>query len=361
MTRTIVAAMLTAACTAHADPISRCLEERLAREDFSGVVVAVHRGVVAASVNRGVVGGPDTAAIATTTRFNIASAGKMFTAVAIAQLVDAAKIAFDDPIGKYVTGLAPETAAVTIRQLLTHSSGLGDFFSPQNIPVLHRARTAGDLLPLIASQKPEFPPGSQFRYSNSGFVLLGVLVERISGMTYGEYLRRHLFVTAGMMNTGLDPEPLDTLAQGLTAKTPAGGAGPLHPAPGATLHGNPAGGAFSTASDLQKFATALLANRLASARTTATLISSKVQTSSPGRSYGFGFGLKTRHDRTWIGHNGGTLGANTEFEFSSDGEWVLAALSNRDPPSATRIMEYLEDLIAEPGNTRECGGKAAGR
>ena len=360
MTRSIVAAMIAAACTAHADPLSRCLEQRVARDDFSGFVIAVHRGAVAASVGRGVVGAPDSAAIARDTRFNIASAGKMFTAVAVGQLVDAKKIAFDDPIGKYVKGLLPETAVVTIRQLLTHTSGLGDFFSPQNIRVLHAARTATDLLPLIASQKPEFTPGSQFRYSNSGFALLGILIERVTGLTYGEYLRRSVFLPAGMENTGLDPEPLDTLAQGLTAKTPAGGTGPLHPAPGATLHGSAAGGAFSTASDLQRFAVALLGNRLASSANTAALISSKVQTSSPGRSYGYGFGIKARNGRTWIGHNGGTLGANVEFEFTSDGEWSLAALSNRDPPSATKLMEYLEDLIADPANTRECGSKAAG-
>jgi D-alanyl-D-alanine carboxypeptidase len=359
MTRSILAALLAASCTAYADPLSRCVEARAAREDFSGAVVALHRGAVAVSVARGVVGAPGSAAITPATRFNIASAGKMFTAVAVAQLVDAGKIAFDDPVGKHVAGLAPETAAITLRQLLTHTSGLGDFFSPQNIPALHRARTAGDLLPLVAAQKPDFAPGSQFKYSNSGFVLLGVVIERVSGMTYGEYLRSHVFTVAGMTSSGLDPEPLDTLAQGLTARSPAGGAGPLHPSPAAMLHGNPAGGAFSSAGDLQKFAAALAGNRLASARTTAMLLAPQVKTPSPDRSHGLGFGIKSRHERTWMGHNGGTLGVNVELEFSADGEWSLAVLSNRDPPAATTMLEYLEELIAKPADAREC--KAADR
>ena len=353
--------IIAASCTAHADPLSHCAAQRMARDDFSGIALALRHGAVAASVARGVVGAAGSAAITPTTRFNIASAGKMFTAVSIAQLVDSAKIAFDDPIGKYVAGLAPETAAITVSQLLTHTSGLGDFFSPQNIPALHRARTASDLLPLIGAQKPEFSPGSQLKYSNSGFALLGVLIERVSGLTYGAYLSRYVFEPAGMTNTGLDPEPLDTLAQGFTAKTRDGGVGPLHPAPAATLHGNPAGGAFSTAVDLGRFATALRDNRLASPHNTALLISSKVKMASPERSYGFGFGIKTRHGRVWIGHNGGTLGANAEFELSSDGEWTLIVLSNRDPPAATRLIEYLEDLIADPANSQACDSEAAGR
>src|SRR5262249_6148042 len=114
MTRSMLAAMMAAACTAPAEPLSRCLETRLVEEDFSGVVLAARRDTVTVSPARGVVGAPGTAAITAATRFNIASAGKMFTAVAIAQLVDAGKIAFADPVGKHVAGLPPETAAVTI-------------------------------------------------------------------------------------------------------------------------------------------------------------------------------------------------------------------------------------------------------
>jgi len=353
--------MTAAACTAHAEPLSRCLETKLAQEDFSGVVVVARRDAVIASLARGVLGVPGTAAITETTRFNIASSGKMFTAVAIAQLVDAGKIAFTDPVGKHVAGLPPETAAVTIHQLLTHTAGLGDFFSPQNIRALNEARTASDLLPLIASQTPAFEPGAQFRYSNSGFALLGVVIEQESGLSYGEYLRRHVFLPARMEHTSLDAEPIDTLAQGLTAKSPAGGSGPLHPAPGTTLHGSPAGGAFSTGVDLQSFVAALRSHRLASAASTASLTSPKIQTSAPERSYGYGFGIKKRAERTWMGHNGGTLGVNAELEFSSDGEWTIGVLSNRDPPSATKMLEYVEELIADPVKTNECGGKATHR
>lgn len=373
----LLLAMSTAACAAApttraapAQGVASCLASRAEREAFSGVISVVHHGQSVAFVARGVLAGPESQPIAATTRFNIGSASKMFTAVAVAQLVDAGKLNFEDPVGQYVSGLNPETAAVTIHHLLTHTSGLGDFFAPQNMEAMHNARTASDLLPLIASEKPQFPPGSSFRYSNSGFALLGVLIERISGQTYGNYLRRHVFLPAGMTDTGVDPEPLATLAVGMTSRSrgggpgsggaPVGTGGALHAAPGATLHGSPAGGVFSTAVDMQRFATALWTNRLTSAASTAALTSSKVvvtpaSASAPERAYGYGFGIRTEAGRKWIGHNGGTLGANAELFMVPAEQWFVAVLSNRDPPSATKMFEYLKELIVEPGEIEGCG------
>ena len=143
-------------------------------------------------------------------RFNLGSAGKMFTGVAVGQLIDAGKVRLEDPIGAQVKGLTSEAAAVTVRQLLTHTSGLGNFFSPENLVAIEKARTASDLLSLVASDKPSFPPGSRFQYSNTGFLLLGILVERVSGQSYGRYLDEHVFNPAGMVTTGLEPGPAST-------------------------------------------------------------------------------------------------------------------------------------------------------
>jgi D-alanyl-D-alanine carboxypeptidase len=367
MAWSLAATMATTSCTSHREPrrpptetdppieastgvesLQRSAAAQLAQDDFSGVVVAVHRGATVVSVARGVLGAAGTPAVTPSTRFNIASAGKMFTAVAIAQLVDAGKLRFADQVGSYVPGLPPETAAITIAQLLTHTSGLGNFFSPMNLPTLQRARTATDLLPLIAADKPASSPGARFAYSNSGFALLGVVIERVSGEVYADYLRDHIFRPADMLDTSLDAAPLEALAQPLTAKTRDGGVGPLHLAPGATIPGSAAGGAFSSANDLEKFAVALLGHRLASPASTDALLAPKVQGPSADRAYGYGFGIKTRHARTWLGHNGGTLGANAELEFSIDGAWILVVLANRDPPSATRQIDALEDRIANP-------------
>jgi CubicO group peptidase (beta-lactamase class C family) len=355
---------------------------------FSGIVSLSYRNRPVWALTSGRMAGPESGLISAGTRFNLGSASKMFTAVAVAQLVDAGKVHLDDPIGHYVEGLDPDASRVTVRQLLTHTSGLGDFFRPENMEAMLRARTASDILPLIRNEKPAFAPGSRFSYSNSGFALLGILVERVSGLPYGDYLRAHIFLPAGMRATGLDPRPLATLAVGMTrgprpemrgsaspdhppamilvrpggtrTQTPIA-SGALRPAPGATEgYGSPAGGLFSTAGDMQKFIDALLANRLARAETTAAMIAPQVEVApasggQPARHYGYGFGVGTFEGHRWFGHNGGTLGANTEVVAFRDDQWSLVVLSNRDPPEATELLRRLRSLMFHPDLARTCG------
>lgn len=355
--------------------IARCVRERAEKSGFSGVVSIARRGRPAVLMTLGRMAGEGSPAIVENTRFNLASASKMFTAVAVAQLVDAGKVRLDDPIGRFVEGLQPEAAAVTVRQLLTHSSGLGNFFAPQNREAMMRARTATDLLPLIASDKPAFPPGSRVSYSNSGFALLGIMIERVSGRSYGDYLRGRIFEPAGMRESGVDPEPLATLAVGMTAARPGqeprpGGApseprvspraGELHPAPGATQRfGTPAGGLFGTAADMQKFLKALSEHRLASPAMTAAMTSQQVEVApateaGPARHHGLGFGVGSFEGRRWFGHNGGNLGANVEVAAFPDEGWAIVILSNRDPPAATDLFHYARGLTASP-RRRDCG------
>ena len=385
--------------------LRQCIANKLARESFSGVVSVEERGQQPIVLPHGVQAGSNSAPITSRTRFNLGSSSKMFTAIAVGQLVDAHRIGWDDPIGKYVVGLTAEAAAVTIRQLLTHSSGLGDFFRPENMQAMLRARTASDILPLIAADKPSFAPGSRFAYSNSGFALLGILIERVSGLTYGDYLQRHIFRPAGMSDSGLDPKPLRSLAVGMTAggmtmrspnagntgqqvigpdhnPTPPGDEQPsngglvligpdgkiqrvdqnqnasaepaLRVAPGAREgYGSPAGGLFSTAADMSRFATAMLENQLvtaatANAITTREIVAAPATDTSPERDYGFGFGVGVYATHRWYGHNGGTLGANAEFAVFPDDGVTITVLSNRDPPVATTMFGFVRGLLFDP-------------
>jgi CubicO group peptidase (beta-lactamase class C family) len=340
-------------------PLTRCLAALARNLDFSGVV-SILRPDGPTLFAQGV---PDDA------RFNLGSAGKMFTAVAVAQLVDAGKVRLDVPIGAYVKGLTPEAAAVTVRQLLTHSSGLGNFFAPENLTAIEKARTASDLLPLVAADKPSFPPGSRFQYSNSGFVLLGILVERVSGQGYGEYLEHHVFKPAGMVASGLDPGPASTRAVGTTAMSdrpqgPGGppARGPLRPAREAALHGNPAGGGYSTASDMQKFFAALLGAQLTSAAMLKKLSSSQIVAvpangASPELGYGLGFGVGTFQGHRWFGHNGGAPGVNVETAAYPDDGAIAIVMSNRDPPAASMLFRKLRAALFDPGFMNSCASE----
>jgi CubicO group peptidase (beta-lactamase class C family) len=356
---TLLGACATAGDGRRADRLGTCIASRTEEQGFSGAVSVIKDGQLAAFVARGVQAGPGSASISANTRFNIGSASKMFTAVAIAQLADEGKLSFDDPVGKYVADLAPETANVTLRYLLTHTAGLGNFFVPENRDVLDKARSAADLLPLIAAETPSVPPGSEFRYSNSGFALLGVVVERITGATYGDYLEQKVFRPAGMLHSGVNPEPLETLAIPMTSRSAGESAGEtLRPASPRPRHGTPAGGVYSTAGDLGKFAAALWGDRLMAPATIATMTSAKVapDRKRPERAYGYGFAIHTDADgAAWIGHNGGTIGVNAEFFMRPADGSAIIVLSNRDPPSATKMFEFVRGIVDSEERDLTCG------
>ncbi|MBV9332122.1 MAG: beta-lactamase family protein [Alphaproteobacteria bacterium] len=387
----IVAIALSLAIPARATNIDlqRCVVGEANRMAFSGVIAASQHGRPLAFAALGHRNGKQDAAIDDRTRFNLGSVSKVFTAVAVGQLIDAGKLRLDDQIGSYVKGLAPGTAAVSIRQLLTHTSGLGDFFRPENLPALLKARSASDLLPLLVQERPAFTPGSRFSYSNSGFALLGILIERISGLSYDDYLARNVFAPAHMIATNSAPDPLATLAVEMTAlsleahgaaanserTSPSKGSGEasttgvtgdaaierLHPAPGwDELRGSAAGGFFSTADDMQHFGEALLDRRLVSRETLAELTKAQILASPetqshPARYHGLGFGVGTEHGEPWFGHNGGTPGANAEFVVFPRQRLILTILANRDPPMATKMRSYLTDLVFAPSLQKRCG------
>ena len=281
--------------------LARCVSAVAEDAGLSGSVTISLSGTPLVDLYRGRQAGPGSKLIDSQTRFNIGSVSKMFTSVAVGQLVDRGKLRLDEPIGDIVGGLSSATSRVTVRQLLNHTAGTGDFFRPENMETMRRARTAADILPLIVHENPAFKPGTRFLYSNSGFALLGVAIERVAGMRYGEYLKRYVFDPAGMTSTGLDPHPLATLAVAMTKvelqegdfsgavhrRTVSGGpgtpggmappatpggrlllighdngpspalsmrSGELRQAPGATEgYGSPAGGLYSTGADLARF------------------------------------------------------------------------------------------------------------
>jgi D-alanyl-D-alanine carboxypeptidase len=334
-------------------PLARCIASEANELDFSGAISIVQpQGTT--TWERGVLAEAGSPGIGGESRFNLASASKMFTAVAVAQLIDAGKVRLDDAIGVHVKGLTPEAAAVTVRQLLTHSSGLGNFFAPQNLPAIEKARNASDLLPLVVTDKPSYPPGARFQYSNTGFLLLGILIERVSGQTYGQYLDQHVFGPARMVATGMDPGPASTQAVGMTTRQ-----GPLRPAREAALRGNPAGGSYSTAADMQRFLAALLGRQLTTAAMLKELISPQIMAAqakegSPQLEYGLGFGVGVVQGRRWFGHNGGAPGVNVEAAVYPDDGTAVVVMSNRDPPAATMLFRKLRAMLFDPGLVESC-------
>ncbi|HET7461963.1 MAG TPA: serine hydrolase domain-containing protein [Longimicrobium sp.] len=346
---TLLAAAVLAAAPARAQspapPVSQdelvrrlaaTLDSLSARDEFSGVVVLARGGTPVWERAYGMADREARRPNDVETAFNLGSINKAFTQIAVRQLEAAGKIQLDSTLAFHWPDYPNQEVArrVTIRQLLQHRSGIGGniFGDP---PGGSRAsiRRLRDFLPLFVDEPLQFDPGSSQRYSNAGYVVLGLLVERLSGEDYYDYVRRHVYQPAGMTRTAhfaVDTLPPNT-AIGYTRGGPgSAGDGPLRrntqELPG---RGSSAGGGYSTAHDLMRFVQALRER--------------KIPNGPPAG----------------IGIAGGSGGINGVVEGDLPGGYDLIVLANLDPPAAERIARTVRGWLGAaddgPGQQRRPG------
>ncbi|OWR30181.1 penicillin-binding protein [Saccharibacillus sp. O23] len=233
------------------------------------------------------------------TRFGIASGCKMFTAVAICRLVEQGKLSFDTTLSEGTGRAFPRfDPAITVHHLLTHSSGVPDYFDEEvmdDFEELWRERPVYGMtevehfLPLFADQPMKFKPGERFAYNNSGYILLGLIVERVSGMRFRDYVEQEVFEPAGMQDSGYfraDRLPERTALGYIDDED--GWRTNLFSLPAV---GGPDGGAYTTAYDLDKFWDALLSHRLLSAETTEKMLTPQIYEDERS-AYGYGVWIR---------------------------------------------------------------------
>lgn len=291
------------------------LLDSLAREDrFSGVVLLADGDTAVFERAYGFADREARRPNTPDTRFNIGSVNKAFTAAAIRQLAAEGRLSLDDRLIRYLPDYPNRAVAVqvTLRQLLEHTAGIGgNIFGEPPGGTRAQLRTNADFIPLFAAEPPAFAPGTSRRYCNACYVLLGAVIERVSGRSYYEYVREHIFRPAGMDATdsyAIDSLPANT-AVGYTRGGPgAPGGDPLRRntamLPG---RGSAAGGGYSTARDLLRFATAARQARISG--------------TPPGG----------------LGVAGGAPGVNAVLESGLAGRYTLVVLANMDPPIAEEI------------------------
>jgi D-alanyl-D-alanine carboxypeptidase len=316
-----------AALSARADELAK-------KDEFSGAVLVARNNKILLQKAWGLAdrekGTPNT----TETRFRMGSMNKMFTSVSILQLVEAGKLSLDDTVGKILTDYPNQDIAtkVKIRNLLTHTGGTGDIFGPDFEKNRLTLREHADYVKLYGARGLTHEPGAEFRYSNYGFVLLGRIIEKVTGQSYYDYVRAHIFKPAGMTAT-------DSLSE--EDKVPNRSVGYFKPegkwVPNTdTLpwRGTSAGGGYTTVGDLFKFAQALESGKLISKKMLA-------QATTPFKEdYGFGFGMQGEGRMLSYGHGGGAPGMNGELRIYPQLGYVLVSLANLDPPAATRMVNY---------------------
>ncbi len=329
-----------------ADLMDRYIENLVARDVFSGSVILAKDGEQFYSGAWGLANMRWQAPNNLETKFNIGSMNKMFTGVAICQLAEKGKLGFDDLVGKHLPEYpnADVREKVTIHHLLTHTSGMGSYWEAMATRDWTVLRSVEDFAALSYDDSLSFEPGDHFQYSNSGPLVLGLIIEKLSGLDYHEYIRRSVTGPAGMVGTDCyhNDHPVPNLASGY-----------FWAAPDDTIRtsnifehsarGSAAGGGYSTAPDLQKFANALYDGTFLSAAMVETMTTGKVEM-GPGDQYAYLFGVSDWNGHLAIGHGGGAPGINADLKIFKDLGVTIIAMSNYDM-AASAVSQYAVDLI----------------
>ncbi|HEX8172316.1 MAG TPA: serine hydrolase domain-containing protein [Thermoanaerobaculia bacterium] len=340
--------------------VSAFVDRIAAADAFSGTILIAKDGKPIYQTARGYASRAYDAKINLDTKFNLASIGKNFTAIAILQLIEAGKLSFDDKVGKLLPDYpnAEVREKVTIRHLLTHTSGLGELYSPKYECLKGSLREVRDYLPLFQDDPHplEFAPGDHWQYSNAGFILLGAILERVSGENFYEYIRRHVFAPARLSSTDYyeaDAE-VPNRATGYTHFLDLGENNyEFHidvlrnTLLRTTVRGNPQGGAFSSAPDMLRYANAL--PTLVSPKTLADMTTAKVEARRVDAAvtyWGYGFELEEINGHHVYGHTGGDFGVSSVFRVYPDaGNYTVIVLSNTDRGGQIAIYKIHELIL----------------
>ena len=281
------------------------------------------------------------------TKFNLGSMNKMFTGVAIAQLVEKGKISYDDPLSKFIPDFPNAEAAkkIQIKHLLTHTAGLGGYFSPRYWNQSRdQIRTVDDMMKLAREDEKDvkFKPGSKWQYSNTGMMVLGKVIEIASGQSYFDYVRENIYKPAGMTNTDCyELDKINTnLAVGYDKQFTDNGTAWSNNIFAHVMRGGPQGGGYSTVEDLLKFDQALRSGKLVSDATFKLISAPKPDLNSP--QYGYGFFYDQARQVT--GHSGGFPGISSNLDMYLGNGWTAIVMSNYSRgsgPVSTKMAELI--------------------
>lgn len=327
------------------------LQQTSASDRFSGAALVAHDGKTVFEQAYGLADRQNQTANQPGTQFRIGSMNKMFTAVSILQLAQAGKLQLTDPLIKFLPDYANKDLAskVTIHHLLTHTGGTGDIFGPEFDAHRLELKTLNDFVKLYEKRPLQFEPGSKWEYSNFGFLLLGVIVEKVSGQSYYDYVREHVFHPAGMNATDSLPESEAVAGRSIGYMKEGPNASWTPNTETLPYRGSSAGGGYSTVGDLLRFALALQNNKLLDAEHTKLLLTGKVDRPGGGK-YAYGFGDEETNGGHCYGHGGGAPGMNGELKFCPQTGYVIAVLANIDPPAAQRAVSYVFDRLPFPAS-----------
>ena len=306
---------------------------------FSGTVLIARNGQPLVSKGYGMANIEDGTANTPQTKFRVGSVTKQFTSMAVMMLQERGKLNVADPVCKYVPDCPPAWQPITIRHLLTHTSGIPNYTSFPDFSTVARTKMTVPALVDVFKNKPlDFTPGEKYNYSNSGYVLLGYLIERVSGKSYQDFLRENIFAPLRMMNSGYD---------GIMLLSHRAAGYAMDPETDSIINAAyidmsipfSAGSLYSTVGDLLLWDQALYTDRLVSRKTLDEIF-------TPFKNnYAYGWGVSKQFNRSVIAHSGGIYGFASHISRYPDDRVTVIVLTNNEGVAANNVASDLGAIV----------------
>jgi len=339
------------ASSATAQRIDTYLSKQTAEGAFRGSILIGVNDHIAFEKGYGLANEEWSGANTPLTKFRIASLTKQFTGACILLLQERNLLSVHDPVSKYVSDLPAAWQPITLHQLLTHTAGIPDFTerppaetTPSRVGIMPR-QTLG----VVASEPLEFAPGTRLHYSNSGYLLLGMVIEKVSGISYEDFLQKNIFSPLGMANSGYD-----TAAKIL----PQRASGYMRGEMGHTINARfvdmtgpfAAGGIYSTVEDMYRWNEALAKpGKLLSADSLGQMFAVYPETAAYGSHYGYGVVISLRFARLLYYHGGGVDGFASVIQRYPTDKLCIVILENLDPTKPWDIADHIAaELFHQP-------------
>ena len=323
------------------DQLDKWLKQEERNNQFSGVVLLAKDYQTVFHKAYGLASRRYNVPVRLDTKFRLASVNKIFTAVAILQLIEQGKLSFDDKMVKFIDGFSdPRTSEITVRHLLSHSSGWQAYWEhPEYLKNRSKLRSVNDYMRFIKTIPLDFEPGQRMQYSNTGYNVLGAIIEKVSGNNYYDHIQKFVFEPAGM--TSSVSHSVDEIAPNLATGYTNFDINHKRTGEGfsfentliSSVKGTPAGGGCSTAHDLLKFVQAVDQNIIVN------------QSSEEFLRHDIGVRKKIS---PFIFHNGGGPGQNTWMQADVDNGYTVIVLCNLDPPIGSNVVKKMGEIFNLP-------------
>jgi CubicO group peptidase (beta-lactamase class C family) len=334
--------------------VARKVEEVAGEVGFSGAVLVKNNGAVIYESAFGYSNRSERRENSLSTRFGIASGCKLFTAVGIGILVDEGKLNFETRLKDCLDTEFPHFSEdVTVHQLLSHTSGIPDYFDESVMDdfeelwqarPMYMMRELKDFLPMFQHREMMFQPGERFHYNNAGFILLGLIIEKLSGMSFAEYIESNVFAKAGMEQSGyfsLDQLPHDTAIGYIDDEASGTWKSNIYSIP---VKAGADGGAFITVNDMMLFWEALFGKKLLSEKTTEKILSPHAE-SDDDEYYGYGIWID-KHEGKITKHHVMGYDPGVCFHAAVYATGLEVVIASNKSEGAYSIMVALEEVLS---------------